>query len=454
MTALLLLCVIVCAALPAPYVAAALPAIWLSQGTLLGERAVLFNAGVPVTIADLVLLTLIGKLIFSAVCTRTLVTHRGIYVAFAVFMLVNLLATLASGVKTADAPVSHGITALMRLGSEFALVPILAQTVRSLTIARRCAGIVLATLGVLAAIQFINFFGASRGFTIGEVQGLERGEVRYFGPVGDSVGSVLLLGYLYSLCASSVLGTGAFLGGIMLTAGLGAVFSTGVGTLLFLFFGMRAAAVRAFFARYFWLLPALAFAGLIGVVTIGQSLSKTLVDRLSGGGYSESAGQRMASGRLAAAMIADHPMTGVGYMEYESALPRYGGERAFNLAHPDGATANANNQILQTLADAGVPGLLAFGALIFCAARLLHGLGAQSQDRFLATFFLGAFVWLLAQVCGNQAAVWLVPGSYVARFLWIILGTGVAVAKLMQSPRPRPLLDARTDRPQASLVSA
>jgi O-antigen ligase len=162
----------------------------------------------------------------------------------------------------------------------------------------------------------------------------------------------------------------------------------------------------------------------------------------------------MSSGSLAAAIIADNPLTGVGFLEYESALPRYGGERAFNLGHPDGATANANNQILQTLTDAGVPGLLAFAVLMFCAARLLRELGAQSQDRFLATFFLGAFVWLLAQICGNQAAVWVVPGSYVARFLWIILGMGVAVAKLLPSPRTQILTDPQTDRAQTSLVSA
>ena len=451
MTALLLLIVVAIAALPAAYVAAALPAIWLAQGTLLGEHAALFGA---VTGADLVLFTLIGKAIFSVVRTRELVTHRALYPAFAVFMLVNLLATLASGVKFADAPVMHGITALLRVGSEFALVPILAQTVKSLPQARRCAGIVIITLGVLVAIQFINFFGASRGITIGEVQGIERGEVRYFGPMGDSVGTVLLLGYLYSLCASSVVGAGAFFGGIMLTAGLGAVFSLGIGTWLFLLFGLRASAARAFLARYYWLLPVLAFAGLMVILTIGGPLSKTLIDRLTGGGYSESAGQRMASGSFAVAMISDNPLTGVGYLGYESALARYGGERAFNLAHPDGATGNANNQILQVLADAGVPGLCAFGWLIFCAARLLRELSKQSDDRFLATFFLGAFVWLLAQVLGNQTAVWLLPGSYVARFLWIMVGTGVAVAKLLPSERLQPSPDAQTDRPQTSLVSA
>ncbi len=455
MTALLLLCVLVLAVLPAAYVAAALPAVWLLQGTLLGARAIVFNAGpVGVTVVDLVLITLIGKLAFSIVCRRTLAMDRPLFVSFAIFMLVNLLATLYSGVKVADAPVSHGMTALVRLGSEFALVPVLAQMVKSLTQARRCAGILVVTLAVLALIQFINFFGASRGFTIGEVQGLERGEVRYFGPMGDSVGSVLLLGYLYSLCASSLLGTAGFLGGIMLTAGLGAIFSAGVGTVLFLFFGLRADAARAFLARYYWLLPALVFVVGLGLIQVGQPLSKTLVGRLGGGGYTKSADQRVATGSMAAAMIADNLFTGVGYLQYESALGRYGGERVFNLSRSDGATANANNQILQCLADAGVPGLVAFGWLAFCAARLLRGLGAQRHDRLLGTFFLAAFLWLLAQIFGNQAAVWLVPGSYVARFLWIILGTGIAVARLLPSSQTEISPDVESDRSEPVLTSA
>ncbi|MEA3213640.1 MAG: O-Antigen ligase [Chthoniobacter sp.] len=453
MSALLLLIVVLCVALPAAEVAAALPAIWLAQATLLGIRAVLFTVGpVDLTLADLVLLVLLGKLLFSIVCTREVAAHRSLYLALAIFVLVNFLATLAGGVKFGGAPMLRGITALARLCSEMALVPILAQTVKSIPQARRCVGIVLLTLGALATIQFINFFGARHGLIIGEVQGTERDALRYFGPVGDSIGSVLLLGYLCALCFSSALGAGAFLGGILLTAGLGAIFSAGIGTVIFVCFGVRASAIRAAFSRSFWLLPALGFLALVAVVTVGKPLSRTLLDRLGQGNYANSGRQRMASVRLAGAMIADNPLTGVGYMGYEPALARYGGEKFFQLAHPDGATANANNQFLQSLTDAGLPGLLAFGWLIVAAARLLRELAAQTGDRFLATFYLGAFLWLLAQVFGNLAAAWLIPSSYVARLLWIILGTGIAVTKLMPSSILLPA--AKSARPPATLVPA
>jgi O-antigen ligase len=455
MTALLGLFVLLCAVLPTAYVAAAMPAIWLTQVTVLGTRAALFSAGsVDVTLGDVVLLTLIGKTIFSIIRTREVVVHGGLYFALAIFVAVNAFATIAAGLKFGGLPMVRGLTALARLCSEIALIPILAQAVRSLPQARRCVQILLVTLSVLAAIQFINFLGASHGIVIGEVQGVERGETRYFGPVGDSIGMVLLLGYLCALCYSSVLGIGAFLGGIMLTAGLGAIFATGVGTALFLLFGLRGSGMRTFFARYFWLLPMLGFAAVVAVATVGKPLAQTLLDRLGDGGYSSSAGQRLGSVSLGAAMVADNPGSGVGYAGYEQALERYGGEKVFNLAHSDGATSNANNQLLQSLTDAGIPGLLALLWLIFSAARLLRGVADGGGDRFVATFYLAAFLWLLAQTLGNQAAVWLTPASYTARLLWIILGTGVALTKLLPANVPASAPDSRLARPQSPFVPA
>jgi O-antigen ligase len=129
-------------------------------------------------------------------------------------------------------------------------------------------------------------------------------------------------------------------------------------------------------------------------------------------------------------MIADNPLLGVGYMGYERMLERYGGDRYFDLAHPDGASANANNQILQSLTDGGFLGLLAFTLLVFCAARLLWKTAAQCDDGLIGTFFVAAFLWLLTQVFGNITAVWLNPASFVARLAWLALGLAVAVARM------------------------
>ena len=167
-----------------------------------------------------------------------------------------------------------------------------------------------------------------------------------------------------------------------------------------------------------------------------------------------SANQRIASATNAVAMIVDNPLFGVGYMGYQSALDRYGGDKFFDLGHLDGATANANNQFLQTLTDGGVPGLAAFLLLVFCAARLLLKIATQSDDPFLSTFYLAAFIWLLAQVFGNLAAVWLAPSCYVARLLWIILGIGVAIQRLVPAALTRQSLNAQPTAAQTPLVPA
>ena len=422
----------ICMVLPSRWVVAILPAFWMGQNTLLASRAAILSAGpVDVTPVDFVLASLLLRWVWGIVLKKQIAADKPLYAAIVIFLTVSFLATLAAGVKFGHGHFLRCLTSEARFLSEIALVPVMACAITTLPQARRCIGILLATLAAVAAIQFVNFFGASHGIIIGEVQGIERGELRYFGPVGDSVGFVLLLGYVVSLCFANVIGAGVFLGGILLTAGLGAIFGAGVGTLLFLVIGMQFAQVRELAVRRLWLLPLFALAGVIGVTVLAKPFVKTLTDRVSSGSYASSGGQRVANAKLAGAMLADNPLLGVGYMGYEAALPHYGGEKFFDLTHHDGGTANANNQFLQSLTDAGLLGLIATGALVFCAARLLLTVAKRSEDRFLSIFYLAAFIWLLAQVLGNLAAVWLIPSSFIARFLWIILGTAVAIQRLL-----------------------
>ena len=451
MIALALIVIALCALLPSRHAVAALPALWMLQAVILMPNAALFSAGpVDVTPVDLVLVSLLLRCAFGIVVKKQLTADPALYAAILIFLTVNFVATLAAGVKFGQGQFLRCLTSEARLVAEIALVPVMACAITTLPQARRCIGIVLATLAALAAIQFINFFGASHGIIIGEVQGIERGELRYFGPVGDSVGFVLLLGYAASLCFARVIAAGAFLGGILLTAGLGSLFAAGLGTVFFLAFGTQSAEVRDFARRRLWLLPVFAFAGLAGLAIFAQPLAKTLLGRVGSGNFASSGGQRLASAQMAGAMIADNPLLGVGYMGYEHVLAHYGGDSVFDLTHLDGATANANNQFLQALTDGGVCGLLALAALVICAARLFRRVAALSEDRFVSTFFLAAFIWLLALVFGNLAAVWLNPSSYIARFFWIILGVAVAVQRLLA----RETADRRAPEESPELVPA
>jgi hypothetical protein len=455
MTAMLLSLVVVCAVLPARYAVSALPALWIIQNTIPIEGGILFTAGaVDLYLVDLVLVVLLLKLIVTVVSTRQFPVDKALFSAIAIYLGVNFLATIAAGAKFGDGQLIPCMTSLARFVAEVLIVPIMAQAVTTIPQAKRCIGIVIATLGVLAAIQFINFFGASHGFVIGEVQGMEREAARYFGPMGDSVGVVLLLGFVISLCFANVAGIVAFLGGIVLTAGLGAIFSTGVGMVLFLIFGRQTAAVHAFVHRTLWLLPMAAFVAIVFEVTCSSPLAPTLLERMGEGNFESSGSQRLASATIAGAMIVDNPLFGVGYMGYQSALDRYGGDEFFDLAYLDGGTANANNQFLQALTDGGVVGLLAFLLLVFYSTRLLLKIATQSDDRFLSTFYLAAFIWLLAQVFGNLAAVWLAPSCYVARLLWILLGIGVAIRRLAPAAITQRSLHAHPTAAQTPLVPA
>jgi O-antigen ligase len=254
------------------------------------------------------------------------------------------------------------------------------------------------------------------------------------------VGVVLLLGYLAALCYGNLPAVALFLGGILLTAGVGAMVATAFGTGLFLLFGTRTATARAAGRRYAWLVPLLVLGAVLGLAGFAQPMAKTFLQRFTSGSYASSGSQRTASLRLAGRMIADNPLLGVGYMGYERALDKYGGEEFFDLAHPDGASANANNQIAQSLADAGVLGLVAFLGVVFAAGRLLLRV-ARAENRFVATFFLAAFLWLLAQFLGNLAAVWLNPSAFVARLLWVTLGLAVAARRILPATGPQPASD-------------
>lgn len=435
MRAFLLLLVVLSAFVPACYIAAALPTLWIIQHPFLEMSATLLDvAGIDVTLVDGVILILGVKLVLKMIGTRELVVDRPLYFSIAAFFIVNILAILAAGVKFGTGSVFHGFVALTRLATEVAIIPFLANFITTLHQARRCLQIVAVTLLILGVIQFINFFGASHGITIGEVQGIERGEVRYFGPVGDSVGFVLLLGYVGAFCAARPLFALLFAGGIVLTAGIGAIIGTGVATALILLFGLESGTTRAFFRRYLWTVPAFAFAGIIAAATVGRPLASTLLDRFTSGTFHESGGQRASTLKMGVKMVMNNPLTGVGFMGYESSLERYGGKRFFNLSKIDGGTANANNQILQSLTDSGILGLLAFLTFATVSARLFWKTSARCEDPFLRVSLRASCLWLLTQLLGNHAAVWLIPSAYVARFLWVLLGITVAIARLLPAP--------------------
>lgn len=435
MNAIILLILAACLVAPVCYVAAALPALWMLQAAVLGNPYFFAAIGpIEFTLVDVVVIALSAKVALSIILNREIVTDRSLYLALGLFLVVQLIASLASVIHFGKSQMTHSVASLARICSELSILPVLAQSIKTMPQARRCAQILIATLLAAGFIQFINFVGASHGIVIGEVQGLERGEQRYFGPVGDSVGFFLLLGYIFYLCSWKPAGVFLFGGGIVLTAGIGAMFGTAVATVLFLIFGVQGDAVKTFTRKYLWVLPMIFFCAALASATVGQSMTKTLIERFTQGKVGKSAGQRMVSTTLAVRVILDNPLLGVGFMGYANALPSYGARQYFDLGKADGGRANANNQFLQSLCDAGIIGLFATGIFIAAMVSAFRRAEERSDDPLLRTLFRAALIWILALVLGDQAAVWLNPSSYLSRTIWVLLGLATAVLRITSQP--------------------
>lgn len=450
----LILVAIIGASVPACYGLAWIPCLIVIQRLFLEPNDVVFSIGpANVSASDFATMILFGRYVFEIIRGRDVVRDKAVFAAIAVYLGVVFLASIFSSLKFGESHAIRCVTSCIRLVPEMLIVAMMANALKNLTQARRCAGILFGLLGVLVAIQFVNFVGASRGFTIGEVQGIERGELRYFGPVGDSVGFVLLLGYLLTLCYGRLVMAVLVLASIALTAGLGSLFAAVVATGFFLLFSRQAPAFGGTVRRLLWALPVLLFTGLVVVVLFSQTLLAPMLNRAENHGFANSGAQRLASGIMAKKMFADNPLTGVGYMGYERALFHYGGEEFFNLAKLDGGTANANNQFLQTLSDAGLPGILAFALLMFCLARRVWLTARCSDDPFFSAYFLAVFLWVLTMIFGNLAATWLMP-SYISRIMWIVTGTAIGVGRLLAERASETAAEDSAPQPAAGLTLA
>ncbi len=413
------------ALLPNWLAAALLPALLAGQHLLITDEERLTVGPIGVYPLDILTGLMFVKWFLFGGPQRLSANDRGMNWAWGTWATVNLLASLVAGVKFGDAHMIGCLVPWARGIADSLLMVIVADSLRSRGQARISISILLLFLFGLVAIQFVNFFGAGSGLVIGEVQGLERDQPRIFGPVGDSVGFVLLLGYVFGLCRENLVIAATFAGGILLTAGLGAVLGMAVATALFLTVCAPQHLLEARRGRMLRLLFGFGVVAALALVYAGP-LTSTLRERLEAQ-HEESGDQRLATVRVALAMIDDNLASGVGFLGFRLVIGRYGGSDYFDLTNPDGATANANNQALQALTDAGIAGLLALAILIFAAARVVYRAAALARDPLLRAYFWAVLLWILSQAFGNVAATWLTPSSFVATLFWINLGIAQAM---------------------------
>lgn len=177
--------------------------------------------------------------------------------------------------------------------------------------------------------------------------------------------------------------------------------------------------------RFLWAIPAAALGLFVAVQVWGGEALAQFALRMDtvGGGVTGTMQGRMEVWQRAIYMIQDFPYTGIGIGTFDKvANAMY----PFFLLGPDARVTHAHNNLLEVGVDLGIPGLLAYVALLTCFAvaawRAYHTL----SDRSLQALIVGLACGMLAhQVFGLTDAFLL--GTKPGVVMWAFLGLVAAL---------------------------
>jgi len=327
------------------------------------------------------------------------------------------------------------LTALLRFMVQgVAVMLLLSQVLRE-----KQFGALWKSLGLLGWLMVVPIFLGVAFFgtdvNVGEVHGREA--ARSFGFVGDQVGFVLVLWVLWSVMSRRYLHAGVFAVAILATGTRGALISLAVGMLFLL---LKHREVRRLKVRISTLVAIpLALGVLVFTTDLGGARQRLLGKEAFG--RRTNLHQRVLTQQIATEVFVRNPILGVGYSGFRARAMERGARARFvrqmGIYAPT-YTATAGNQFLQTLTDAGVVGLAALAVLFFQLLRLLEVAARGAEPRAAAFLFAGYF-WLWGMIVGNQAASWLLPGSFISYVLWIAAAAAVAVLRERAGPPPAPV---------------
>jgi putative inorganic carbon (HCO3(-)) transporter len=148
-----------------------------------------------------------------------------------------------------------------------------------------------------------------------------------------------------------------------------------------------------------------------------------------------SAEQRLEIWSRALYMLQDFPFTGIGMGAFRQVATLL---YPFFLAGPDAEIPHAHNIFLQVGVDLGLPGLVAWVALLIsvCAcACLVYRRGRRQQDTVLAALAAGLLASQVTLVVHGltDAATW---GTRPAVVVWAIWGLAMAAVSVTTEPQP------------------
>lgn len=360
------------------------------------------------------------------------------YRSIGAFLAVLLGATLVAYYRFRPEVFAGEVVALARFFMQTAVCILLVYSVRTARQLELSYRVVQGIGYTLATSVYIDAALSHLGIKLGEVQAAGSA-ARYFGPLGDQVGFILLLFLYTDLLASRALRASFFGLALLLTGTRGALIALGAGIIALL---LQKRWKRFQGRRY--LLPLGVFCGLAGLALwwgFGGMLERFLNAEIFGFGLT----QRTLTMTLAVRVFLDNFLLGVGFTGFRFAAFEYGAEALFSqqLYFAPAFIATAGNQFLQVATDAGLLGLVAF---VWMARSFLQALKrAQGSVASPLREFMGAgHLWLLSLLIGNQTAAWLLPGSIISYFVWIMLGIATVAMALARRPRTN---NARLETP-------
>jgi O-antigen ligase len=262
---------------------------------------------------------------------------------------------------------------------------------------------------------------------VGEAQTTPESLGRTFGPFGDPVPFVVAL----FACRAFVVGQWPLLAfhlaALLVTVGLGASLTLMVAFAAHVFLPWSARArVRKPLGKRL-LIGVLFVPVVLGVLAL--FLPRIIARVADPVMMATTLASRFGSFRVGTEIISQHPAMGVGLNGFTAVAESIGAESLFERFH-ENFIVNAANQVLQTMTDAGIVGLLALGLFCFVLYRKLSWAANHAGANRPA--FRGYQIWFVGLVVGNQTAVWMSPFSPISMCVFIVAGLALAAEHVVR----------------------
>ena len=294
---------------------------------------------------------------------------------------------------------------------------------------RRIVGVLLAAIALVAAV---NLSEAARlsAFGLAEVSTL-----------GDRVAVSALMNFAIPFAVIALLRARSWTGraglaGLLALLLVSAIVSQGRGPWLGLVVALVILVMGLARSAAAWLLIAAALAGSAIVAALTAMLNPAMAQRfasLADVAHDENVRQRFVYYKAALRATLDHPLTGIGFENFQNSYPLYrtADPNFFNNIIP----TMVHNGYLEQALNNGIVSLLLYLLLLAVVLAALLGALRREPDRGRKDLLLG-FLAVLAAYLVQDLTGWLDIG--VASVFWITLGLAANLAGQGAAQRTRP----------------